>query len=413
MPILLADCNNFYVSCERVFDPKLRRRPVVVLSNNDGCVVARSNSAKRLGITMGVPLFKVRDLVDANGVAALSSNYALYGDMSARVMAGLREFTPEVEEYSIDEAFLSVEGDAPAAARDIRARLYKWTGLPVSIGIAGTKVLAKVANYFAKRSPDGVFAVDASNAEEALDSLPVGEVWGVGRQYERALRGRGIMSALQLRNMDVAHARRLLTVVGARVVEELRGTSCLPVELVPPARKSLTCSRTFGRAVETLGAMREAVAHFTVSAAERLRRHGLAAAVVSVWISTNPFTKDEPHYSNSATAELAFPTDATHELMAVTLAASTRLFVDGKKFKKAGVMLAGLVPSNPLTVRMYDDERGQKLRRVSEAVDRINRRHGRNTITFAASGLSRGWQPRSDRRSPRYTTRWDELLKVE
>jgi len=412
MAILLADCNNFYVSCERVFDPKLRKRPVVVLSNNDGCVVARSNSAKKLGITMGIPLFKVRDIVDANNIATLSSNYALYGDMSARVMGALREFTPEVEEYSIDEAFLSIDGDADRAAREIRLKLYKWTGLPVSIGIAQTKALAKVANHLAKKADGGVYAVTGGNVEVILDSLPVGEVWGVGRQYEKALRSRGIESALQLRNMEVGRARRLLTVAGARIVEELRGTSCMPIELAPPARKSMVCSRTFGRTVETLRELREAVGTFTISAAEKLRRHGLATSAVSVWISTNPFTLDEPHYSNSATAEVAFPTDSTHELLGLTLAACESLYRAERKYKKAGVMFAGLVPASPITIRMFDDERGQRLQRVSEAVDKINRKHGRDTIRFAASGLKCGWQTRADRRSRRYTTNWGELVTV-
>lgn len=409
MPILLADCNNFYVSCERVFDPKLVKRPVVVLSNNNGCVVARSNESKALGINMGVPLFKVRDVVDSNNVATLSSNYALYGDMSSRVMASLREFTPEVEEYSIDEAFLSVEGDAERVASNIRRALYKWTGLPVSIGIAETKVLAKVANHYAKKSDEGVFTVTKENAVDVLDSMPVGEVWGVGRQYAKALVGRGIVSALQLREIDVRRARKLMTVTGARIVEELRGNSCLPVELVPPARKSLTCSRTFGRTVESLPELKEAISHFTVSACERLRRYKLSASAVSVWASTNPFTLDEPHYSNSATAELAYPTDATHELLRVALELTERLYAR-RKFKKAGVMLAGLIPSDPITQRMFDAEGGLKLKRVSEAVDRINRRHGRGTIQFGIS--NRGWEPKCCRRSQRYTTNWGELAVV-
>lgn len=411
----LVDCNNFYVSCERVFDPKLRGRPVVVLSNNDGCVVARSNSAKKLGITMGAPLFRVRDIVDSNGVAVLSSNYALYGDMSARVMGALREVTPGVEEYSIDEAFVLVDGGQSLAehACEIRRKLYKWTGIPVSIGIAETKVLAKVANREAKRRECGVFDLTGPELkEEVLDSLPVGKVWGVGPAYTKALTSRGIMSALQLREMDVRRARRLMTVTGARVVEELRGNSCLPLELAPPAKKSLTCSRSFGRPVETLREMREAVAFFTERAAERLRRHALAASAVTVWMSTNPFTKDAPHYSNAATVEVAYPTDATHELLALTLAASERLYRAGYRYKKAGVMLAGLVPASPMTVRMYGDEKWGRLRRVARCVDEINRKFGGEAVRLAASGLRRAWATKFEMRSPRYTTDWDELVTV-
>lgn len=329
-------------------------------------------------------------------------------------MAALRDLTPSVEEYSIDEAFLEADdGDeALGLAHGLRKKVDRWTGLPISVGVGATEVLAKAANLVAKRSAGGVFTLTEENADELLDSLPVGEVWGVGRQYGKALRSRGIMSALQLRNLDVRRARRLMTVVGARVVEELRGRSCLPLEIVPPERKSLCCSRTFGRAVETLAELREAVATFTVGACEKLRRHGLAAAAVSVWISTNPFTLDEPHYSNSATVALAFPTDSTHELLGVTLAACEGLFRSGRRYKKAGVMFSGLIPSSPITRRMFDDERGQKLRRVSAAVDAINRRYGREAVRFAAAGAGGGWRPRAERRSPRYTTNWDELVRV-
>lgn len=286
-------------------------------------------------------------------------------------------------------------------------------GVTVSVGIAETKVLAKVANRVAKKCGCGVFDFTGPGLkEEVLDSLPVGEVWGVGPAYTKALTSRGIMSALQLRNMDVGRARRLMTVAGARVVEDLRGVSCLPLELVAPARRSLITSRTFGWCVETLRELRETVAFFTESAAGRLRGHRLAAAAVTVWISTNPFTRDEPHYSNAATAEVAFPMDSTHELLSVSLALCESLFREGKKYKKAGVMLAGLVPASPMTVRLFDNERGQRLRRVSHAVDAINRKYGRETVRFAASGEGRGWAAASTRRSPRYTTRWEELVTV-
>ncbi|HEX6624050.1 MAG TPA: Y-family DNA polymerase [Pyrinomonadaceae bacterium] len=412
----LVDCNNFYVSCERVFDPRLIGRPVVVLSNNDGCVVARSNEAKALGIRMGVPLFRIQDLVDYHKVAVLSSNYALYGDMSSRVMAVLHDLAPVVEVYSIDEAFLLL--DLPQAwlqefARRARERVYRWTGIPVSVGVAPTKTLAKVAGERAKKSPDGVCDLtDRERADEVLASLPVGDVWGVGRQYAKLLRSRGIETAKQLRDSDERWARKAMTVVGARIVHELRGTSCLALEAAPPAKKSVTCSRSFGQPVETPGELKEAVAYYTQSAAERLRRHRLAAGAVTVFVSTNRFSKSEPQYSNSATVEVAFPTDSTQELLAVTLRAAEKMFREGFRFKKAGVILSALVPSSPMTARMYGDALWQKSRRLMGAIDEINRKFGKDSIRFAAGGMRRVWKTKAERESPRYTTCWSDVLAV-
>ena len=412
----LVDCNNFYVSCERVFDPRLLGRPVVVLSNNDGCVVSRSDEAKAVGIKMGVPVFQVRGLVERHGVAVLSSNYALYGEMSGRVMEVLRDLAADVEVYSIDEAFLLLDAPAPwlaQFARQLRERVYRWTGIPVSVGVAATKTLAKVAADFAKKGPEGVCGLtDREAVDSALDAFPVERVWGVGRQYARLLRARGIQTAGQLRDADVAWARRRMTVVGARIVEELRGVSCLPLAAAPPAKRSLTCSRSFGRRVETLAELREAVACFTVRAAERLRRQGLAAGAVTVFVSTNRFSKAEPQYAASATAEIAYPTDATQELLAVTLRAAERLHRDGLRFQKAGVILSALLPASPITARMYGEPRWQRARRVSRAVDQLNRTFGPDTVRFAASGLKRTWQTKFERRTPRYTTCWGDVLAI-
>ncbi|HEX8771877.1 MAG TPA: Y-family DNA polymerase [Acidimicrobiales bacterium] len=412
----LVDCNNFYVSCERVFDPKLRGQPVVVLSNNDGCVVARSDEAKALGIKMGTPLFKIEHIVDSCNVAVLSSNYALYGDMSARVMDVLRESTTDVEVYSIDEAFLQLDYPSPwraQLARKLREKLYKYTGIPVSIGLAETKTLAKIAGDVAKKETGGVFDLGvAPGREELLARTPVADVWGIGRQYAKLLNSRSIGSVLQLRDCDERWARRAMTVVGARIVQELRGVCCLPLELVPPAKKSLTCSRSFGRVVETLGELREAVACFIQRAAERLRKHGLAAASVTVFASTNRFSKKEPQYSNAATSEITYPTDATHELLDVALRLAGGIHREGYKFKKAGVLLAGLVPTSPMTTRMYGDEKWRRLRAVMKAVDQVNRKFGRDTVRFAVSGLNRAWQTKAEKRSQRYTTCWGELMCI-
>ena len=420
----LVDCDNFYVSCERVFNAALRGRPVVVLSNNDGCVVSRSDEAKAAGITMGVPVFQAQSLIDRHRVRVFSSNYALYGDMSARVMSVLCDFTPEVEVYSIDEAFLSLDaagarGPSPAEhAREIQRRVYKWTGLPVTVGLGPTKTLAKLASARARKVPSsgGVLDLTPPDArDEALDATPVEDVWGVGRRYARLLRGRGVETARELCDADLAWVRRAMTVAGARVVEELRGRSCLPLEVCPTPRKSLTVSRSFGRGVETLEELREGVASFTTRAAEKLLKAGLVAGALTVFVSTNRFAPDEC-YADSATVELALPTDATPELLHYAHACCARLYRRGCKFKKAGVTLAALAPASPVTARLYGDRRWQKMRRAARAAAELNARYGPGTVRFGGpprrEAPKPGWLGHCEKRSPRCTTRWDELLTL-
>ena len=417
--IALIDCNNFYVSCERVFNPKLHGRPVVVLSNNDGCVIARSNESKQLGITMGAPLFKVRDVVDQHEVCILSSNYALYGDMSNRVMTTLQEYTPEVEIYSIDEAFINLAGvgrEPPSElATRIKERVRRVTGIPVSIGIAETKTLAKLANRLAKKSEkaDGVLDLTGSAYREAaLERTPIGDVWGIGRQYTKLLKSRGIENALQFSRLEARWVRQRLTVVGARLHAELNGVSCLNLEAAPRPRQSVTCSRSFGESVHTLGELKEAVAMFMTRAAEKLRRDRLAASVVTVFIETNRFRTDEAQSADSATHELLYPTDSTDELLRCALGATDRLFRDGFRYKKAGVMLNTLVPASPLTMRMFHQDSWERTRRVAQAMDAVNRRWGRHTLRYGAVVTEGRWQTKAERRSPRYTTRLDELLTI-
>lgn len=416
----LCDANNFYVSCERVFNAKLKDRPLIVLSNNDSCVVARSNEAKAIGIKMGVPVYQVEHIIDAYDVKVFSSNYALYADMSQRVMAVLSDFTPEVEIYSIDEAFMLLEHKTKQDSltdfgRKIQKTVYKNTGIPLSIGLAETKTLAKLANHLAKKSEkaQGVLDLSASPYQDhALECTPVEKLWGIGRQYTKLLNSRGITNAKQLRDVDVRWARKALTVVGARIVEELRGHSCLPLESCPPAKKSLTCSRSFGRVVETLSDLREAVATFTIRVAERLRKHKLAAGAITVFAATNRFAKLEPYYSNSMTVEMAYPTDTTPELLERAMNCTEKLYREGCKFKSAGVLLNGLVPASPMTIRMQDDEQWVKSRRVMQAIDNINARFGRDTIKFGISGFKQNWKMKFEKRSPRYTTNWNEILAV-
>jgi DNA polymerase V len=417
---VLCDANNFYVSCERCFNAALVGRPVVVLSNNDGCIVARSNEARAIpGLKMGVPLFKVQHLIDAHNVQVFSSNYALYSDMSSRVMSVLGTFTPEIELYSIDEAFMRVDapkrGNLTDFGREIKEKVYKETGVPLSVGVAETKTLAKLANHLAKKSEkaNGVLDLTRSPFQDlALERTPVEEVWGIGRRYTKFLHSRGITNAKQLRDVDAGWARQALTVVGARIVQELRGVSCMPIETCPPPKKSLTCSRSFGRVIESHVELREAVATFTVRVAERLRKNKLAAGTITVFVSTNRFSKDAPYYENSATVEMAYPTDATTELLERAAACAARLYREGYKFKKAGVLLNGLVPASPMTIRMQDDEEWQRSRRVMRVVDEINAKFGRDTVSYGITGFEQNWKTKFEKRSQRFTTNWNELLAV-
>src|SRR5215213_9235079 len=416
--IAIADANEFYVSCERVFDASLRDRPVVVLSNNDGCVISRSREAKALGIGMGVPLFKVRNVVEENDVAVFSSNYQLYGDLSLRLADAFHEFTPDVEVYSIDEAFLGLEAQPGQSFREqgleIKAKVYKWTGVPCSLGISQTKTLAKVAQRFTKKHAEaqGVLDLtDPSDQTAVLDETPVGDVWGVGPAYAKLLRSAGIDTARKLRDADRRWVRRRMTVVGARIVEELRGVSCIPLEKCPQARKSVTCSRSFGVPVESLEELREAVAAYMTKAAERLRRARLAASVVTVFINTNRFSA-EPQYSNSVTSDLAYSTDSTEELLGWVLQGLERIYRPGFKYKKAGVMLNRLTPAASLSMRLFGDGRFEKSRRLMKALDEINGKYGRDTVRFGVARSNRRWETKFLRRSRRYTTCLNEVLRV-
>lgn len=411
----LVDCNNFYASCERVFDPSLEGKPVVVLSNNDGIVVARSNEAKALGIGMGVPEFQIRGLIRRHDVRVFSSNYTLYGDMSQRVMETLAQLAPDFEIYSIDEAFLSLSGfagrDLAEYGRAIRATVKRWTGIPVAIGLAETKTLAKVAARVAKRSKEdaGVFDLTSCrNRDALLAGTPVEDVWGVGPAFARLLTRHGIATALALREADEQWIGRCLGVVGRRLVLELRGVSCLPLEDCPQPKQGITVSRSFGRPVTTLAEMREAVADYSVRAAEKLRGERLAATVLTVFLTTNTF-KDEPQYSNAVTMTLPGATDGTPDLLRCALSGVARIFREGYRYKKAGVMLTALVPAGRVQHDLFDHFDRERSSRLMRAVDRLNDQMGAGTLRYAAEGFSKRWRARFERRSPAYTTSWREL----
>jgi DNA polymerase V len=415
----LVDCNNFYVSCERVFQPRLQGRPAVVLSNNDGCAVARSNEAKALGIKMGAPIFTFRDLARKHGVEVLSSNYALYGDMSARVMQTLHQFSPEIEQYSIDESFLNLTGlpysDRSAYARTMQRTVYEWTGVPVSVGLAATKTLCKVANRLAKKSARAAGVLDlydSPHLDEALRRTAVEDVWGVGPKYAKLLRSHGIENALQLRDAEDKWIRKHMTVVGLRMVHELRGIPCIPMDLAPPPKKGLCVSRSFGRPVETLEEMEEAVSTYAARAAAKVRKEHRAAAALSVFVGTNPFKPEEPQYSNSYFLELTTPSQCTQELIERALQALRCIFRKGYRYKRAGVILPELVAEDQVQGSLFDPINRDRSRQLMVALDSVQKKQGRAFLGFAVQGARRSWQTRFEHRTPRYTTQWDELVQV-
>lgn len=409
----LVDCNNFYASCERVFNPKLNGKPVIVLSNNDGCVVARSNEAKALGIGMGVPEFMVREIIRAHKVQVFSSNYALYGDMSQRVMDTLQQFCPDLEIYSIDEAFLSLSGfrsrNFSEYAATIRATVKQWTGIPVSIGIAETKTLSKIAGDIAKKSPSGVCdLLTHPDRDSLLNKIPVADVWGIGKAHSQFLHSYGIHTALQLCQADDQFIRKQMGIVGLRLVHELRGLSCLELEQCPPPKKGITCARSFGKAITKIQEMEEAVSSYVTRAAEKLRREELAATNLTVFLHTNQF-KEVAQYSNSLTVRLPVATDTTHELITAALQGIRRIWREGYGYKKAGVMFVGLVPANQIQADLFDGKDRTRSKQLMAALDSINARFGSGTLQYASSGISREWKATFNRRSPAFTTSWDEL----
>jgi len=412
MPLFaLVDCNNFYVSCERLFNPALAGRPVVVLSNNDGCVIARSEEAKALGIGMGEPLFKCRDRINRHGIKVFSSNYALYGDLSQRVMQVLRDLEPQVEVYSIDEAFLSLpQGPGLTAyAAGIRARVKQLTGIPVSIGIAPTRTLAKLANRFAKQENRGVGVFNLAaepDTDARLESVKVGDVWGIGRRHEKFLRAHAIHTALNLKQADDTWIRKHLSITGLRTVMELRGIPCITSTQAPTSRKSIICSRSLGRPVESLGELQEAAATYVAVATAKLRAQGLRAANLQVFIATS--LHGPRQFSANRTITMPEPTAATPALTAQAVQGVKTIYQPGYRYQKVGVMLTGLTEADCFQRSLFTTEDHDSLPLMA-AMDRINRRWGRHTLRMAAAGLHKNWEAQQAHKSPAYTTSWAEL----
>lgn len=416
--LALVDCNNFYVSCERVFRPDLARVPMVVLSNNDGCVVSRSNEAKALGIKMGQPWFECKEMTENHGVLAFSSNYALYADLSNRVMSILSDFAPRHEVYSIDECFVDLTGIPKLREMSyaMRERVGKWTGIPVCVGIGPTKTLAKLANHVAKKHPrsKGVFNYNALTADQKarlLQHIPVEEVWGVGRKLTKRLESHGIQTVQDLKQAHVPTLRAEFGVVMEKIQRELQEVPCIELQEIQPDRQQIISSRSFGNMVTELPVLQDALSTFVANACTKLRGQGSHAAVIQVFLQTNRFRKDLPQYMPSLAVPLPYPTNDSLEVNRWASALCERMFKPGYQYKKAGIMLSEI---SPVTRRQGDllEDDVTTNDRLMRALDVLNQRFGRGTVKVSTQGAYLDWQMRQERKSPNYTTDWDEIPVV-
>ena len=422
MPVFaLVDCNNFYASCEKLFRPDLKDTPVVVLSNNDGCVVARSREAKSLGIKMGVPVFQIKSEMQRHGILAFSSNYALYADLSSRVMRTLEEMAPRVEVYSIDEAFLDLTGIESALSlvefgQQVRERIGHWIGITVCVGIAPTKTLAKLANHAAKKYPATQGVVDLTNPDRQrrlLALVPVDDVWGVGRRLSKRLNALGITTALDLANASPRAIRDQFSVVLERTVRELNGESCIELEEIPPTKKQIVCSRSFGVKVTQFELLREAVCEYATRATEKLRKEQQQAKVMTELIRTSPFKDNEPQYSNSASGELLTPSCDTRDFIELANHLLKRIWKDGFRYTKAGVMLSDFYDPGMFQPGLFDDvSTRSNSQQLMSVLDTINQ-SGAGKVFFAGQGTKKDWSMKREHLSPAYTTRWDQLPRVK
>ncbi len=418
--IALIDCNNFYVSCERVFQPTLLGRAMIVLSNNDGCAIARSEEAKSLGIGMAQPAFLIEDVIKENNVAVHSSNYTLYDSMSRRVMQIIKERVPRTEVYSIDEIFCDLTGmtwcDLEQFARELRETVTRSTGIPVSVGIAPTKALAKMANRYAKKTrPDeGVFVADSQELINTMLSFTeVGNIWGIGKQHEVLLRKAGFHTALDfVTRASEEWARKELTVKGQRLYKELKGISCLGWEEEAPTRKAICTSRSFGKLITSKAEVKQAVAKFTSACAEKLRREKTCATKIEVFIKTNPHKPNEKQYEPSITLDLPVATNLSTELIRYAMKGLEVIFQPGYKYQKAGVVVKDLVPETVIQLGMFEEAPPQKNKSLMDSVDAVNKTFGRDTVRFGVQGYSKNWHLKQGNLSKQYTTNINHIPKA-
>jgi len=421
----LVDCNNFYVSCERIFNPNLESKPVIVLSNNDGCCVARSNEAKNLGIKMGEPFFKVKELVAKNNVQVFSSNYELYGDISNRVVQTLFTFTPDIEVYSIDEAFLNLKNlvvsDFTNKGVEIREKILNWVGIPVSVGIAPTKTLCKIANELVKKNKNykGVLSlINKSNDEidDILKKIDVSDVWGIGRQYSKKLYEEDINTAFDFKYSNPKFIQKIMTINGLRTQEELKGISCIPLEHEIPDKKGICTSRSFGRYVTTFNELKEAISSYITIASEKLRGQNSKCYKITIFIRTNHFRTTDRQYSNAKSYHFLESTSYTPDLIKAGISLLKQIYKEGYKYQKAGVFLTEIVPESEIQKSLFNVDNFQykspKKDLLIKKIDEINSQHGNNSIIFASSGIRKEWKTKTEKRTPHFTTNVNDLLKI-
>jgi DNA polymerase V len=418
--IALIDCNNFYVSCERAFNPALGGRPVIVLSNNDGCAIARSEEAKALGIKMGTPAFQIKDLIKNSGVQVCSSNYTLYGNISARVMQVIKEFVPRTEVYSIDEVFADLSElkykDLTRLAQEIREAVLRCTGIPVSIGIAPTKTLAKMANRYAKKTrPDeGVFCADEPwKINDLLQCTPVADVWGIGKEHAQRLNQKGFFTAAHFVKAPEDWVRKEMAVVGLRTQKELKGTTCIKWEEQARAKKNICTSRGFGKLTTCKKEVQQAVATFTSSCAQKLRRQNSCATKIHVFVQTNVHRRQDEQYFHSIELDILSPTNSTKELLKYAMTALNIIYKPGYKYNKTGVMVLDLVPASQVQLSLFETAGREKDKKAMEAVDSVNNAFGSDVVRMARQEFNKKWKLRQQHLSPCYTTRFDQLMIVK
>jgi len=393
--LALVDCNSFYVSCERLFNPKIRKKPVVVLSNNDGCIISRSNEAKALGIKMGEPYFKAKDIIIKNKVEVFSSNYSLYGDLSRRVMRTLKRFNEEIEVYSIDEAFIDLsnfpDDEVEEVGKEIRKTVLQWTGIPTSIGIAKTKTLSKVANHIAKKKQSGVTnLIGIDNLDPILEKIEINDVWGVGRQLTKFYQKNGIYNAKQLKNKSNTWIKKSSNVLGSRTAMELKGIPCISLETTQAKRKSCVVSRSFGKRIEKFQELKEAVANYCLNASEKIRSESLVAKAITVFVRTSPFQRNFGYYSNAKTIDFPIATNNSIEIVKTAVTILETIFKNGYQYQKAGVMLTGL-RNDDGRKNLFSSEKDEKIKSLMQSIDNTNYRYGRSTLSLASAGVHKKW----------------------
>ena len=396
--IALIDCNSFYVSCERLFNPKIRNKPVVVLSSNDGCIISRSNEAKALGIKMGEPYFKAKDIILKNNVHIFSSNYSLYGDLSRRVMRTLKRFNSEIEIYSIDEAFLDLsnfpDDEVEEVGKEIRSIVLQWTGIPTSIGIAKTKTLSKVANHIAKKTKSGVVSlIGVKDIDPILEKVAINDVWGIGKQLTKFFVQNGINNAKQLKNISNTWIKKSSNVLSSRTAMELRGISCISLETQSSKRKSCVVSRSFGQRVENFQELKEAIVSYSLNASEKIRSESLVTKSITVFIRTSSFQSRFGYYSNSKTIDFPIATNNSIEIVKAAISSLETIFKNGYRYQKAGVMLSRLSDSVG-GKNLFSSEKDKKINSLMKSIDNTNHRYGRSTLSLASAGVHKRWNTR-------------------